>query len=646
MTVQINEFNSLSGAIGPELTLLGQFIGYDGPEGSSDGLYVPLTLTLTDPLSMAKVPGSPALGGSVVSRTQQNLAWSAAVPAPSEPVTTNWEVENRQSTDNGVTFSAWVPVTGSPFAPTVLSSSRTGLPVGTPEIVFQWRVRGVNSVGHGAWSNVLSLQFGGAPVNQPTAPTGFAASSITETSMRLAWTETADPTVTKHGLFLGSSSTPYLDNLGATINSYDLTGLAPGTTLTNLSVKRFNGVWSPASNQITPTTLTEPPVSFTMLIGVNTNHAAPGGFPDWDLYRAYTENAMLAKANKTGSSRPKMLFYSKQGANYGGSSPVYTTVYNEVLADLESFYYTTGGAPSARANIKLVVMNGNENSDKGALSPAPAAGASHTDAQVANYLISQKAVYDACHYAPGGVRRYPNAFASSNPTQEQERKGWVEKWLHASARYHDIVVWSMYPPGRGVNDPAWAVNPRWDWPTFNEALYANTQVGFLIRCFRRTKLAQAQARIDTGDNTFKLAIGTGEVGIASNPNDRACRPYYAVHALFGAMWQLAVQFNLEMWGACWWDQRTSDIDPHNELDDEPTASDHLSAGLGGSGGNNTIATNPSTAQAIRNWMSYDKRQPGSNQPAQWNGFPRAMVSTQAASDETHWWVQYGQSNIV
>ena len=645
MTVTINEYDPDDGSKGAELVLLGQLVGFEGVPGESAGVYIPLTISTYDPLNVPKLPGPPALTGSVISRTQQNLLWTAYPDNSSVPAVTDWDLEFRTSTDGGITFGAWTPASGSPFPASTLSSNRTGLATGTPEIIFEWRVRGSNSVGVGAWSNVKSLQYQGAPIQQPSAPTGLSYSNLTMTSVRLAWSATADASVTKQGIFANAAATtPLVDNLGSTITSYDWSGLTAGQTFTNLVVKRWNGVWSPASNAITFTTLTEPPVTVVMLIGSSQNNAAPGGFAIWDGYRVYNRGDLYAQANRTGSARPKFLAYSEQGPNLGDASPVYATVYNHVLAELNTFYYDgTPSTQSARWGIDLYWSNGNENYDKGALSPAPTGTTGHTDAQVAAFTVSQQALYDACHYAPGGVRRFPRAYAGSNPTQEAERLGYCQKYLGATGRYHDFIMWSMYPPGRGVSQVDWARNPRWDWPTLNDAQWNNSQLGFLTRCYRRTKAAQTQARIDTGNPNFKIAIACGEVGIASNPDDRACRPYYAVHALFGNMWQLATQYNLEMPFACWWDSQTATDKPHNVLTDEPPTSDHLAFGQGNSAGNNSVAANPSTAEAIRNWKLYDKRQPGSSQPAQWSGFPRPVVTTQAAAGLTPlaWWVQYG-----
>lgn len=111
--------------------------------------------------------------------------------------------------------------------------------------------------------------------------------------------------------------------------------------------------------------------------------------------------------------------------------------------------------------------------------------------------------------------------------------------------------------------------------------------------------------------------------MASNPDDRTTRPYYAVHALAGGMWILANQYGLAMNFACWWDNQTADTAPHNILSDEPPTSDHLDQGTGAVLGNNATATNPSTREAWQNWMLYDKRQPGSSQPAQWVNNPKA-----------------------
>jgi len=605
-----------SGDVGP-ISSVKLLVGWDADEAP---VYQDLTASSIGEATPDLRPLPPTLTGSLTSRTASAIAWTHNDNAGRPPVT-GTVVERRSSTDDGVSFGAWAAIDGSPF--TVSSTTQSGLGTGTPELVFQYRAADVNADGQSDWSNVLVLQWQSTPLAQPTAPTAFTRGATTSTSAAFTWSATTDATVTKQGLFRGS--TLVVDNIDPAARSFTWNGLTPGAAQSNVNVRRYNGFsggspagWSPSSNQLTWTQPGEEPPAYTTLMGCSTSDNAHGGTEEWEGWRAYTQSAMLNRANRTGAQRPLFLAYSKQGAPFSGS---YNSIFNEVLGDLNSFYYTGGATSQTRSGrwgIKLYWSNGNENSDKGML-------ANQTPANIALYVESQRALFDAVHYVDPetGQRRFPDAFAGTNPTQEQERTGQVEAWLHPAAIYCDFVMWSMYPPGRGVNDTSLSRNPRWDWPTLNESQRNNIRRGFLTRCFYRTKQAENYARAN-GKPQHRLIIGCGETGLASNPSDRTCRPYYAAHALAGMQDLLAKQYGLAFHFNCWWDNKTSDTAPHNELSDEPPNSDHLSFGTGAALGNNATATNPSTRVVWQNWKQYDKRIVGAaNLPAAWAGNPKS-----------------------
>jgi len=331
-----------------------------------------------------------------------------------------------------------------------------------------------------------------------------------------------------------------------------------------------------------------------MLMGVSNSTNDHGGTEDWDVWRVYNESAMLTLANRTGSLRPKALAYSESGPNLGGANPVYSTVYAHVLDKLNSFYYTTdtGQTHTARWGIQLYWSNGNENMDKGALGPDQRTGPADN---VPGFVESQRALYNAVHYVDPstGQRRFPDAFAGSDPTHDAEKKGIVEEWLTPSAPYHDFVMWSMYPPGRKNTE----ADPTFNWPTYSEAAKDTTE-GFLIRTFARTKQAESVAG-------HPIMIAVGEIGIGDDPGDGYTRPFYAVYGMAHALTRLADQYDLQIPFACWWDNQTDSTSPQNILSDEPT-------GL-----------NPSTRVAWQNWALYDRFRGGTNPPT----FPNTPKST-------------------
>lgn len=336
-----------------------------------------------------------------------------------------------------------------------------------------------------------------------------------------------------------------------------------------------------------------PAPAATPLVGCSASSNNHGGTELWDCWRAYSENEMLGLANRTGAQRPKALVYSKDGANLGGTNPTVATVRQEVLDDLNAFYYTGGATSqtrSARWGIALYWSNGNENHDKGALSITSSAGANpHSASQVAAYGRSMQGLYEAAHYVDPvtGQRRFPDVYVGSDPTTEAERNGWVEDWLTPTAQWHDFVAWSAYPAGRKDTTS----DPTYNWPTFSDANWAQSPHGWLLRCFRRTALAGVPR------------IGIGEFGIGDSPGDNRARPFWTVYYMHSAM-RLATQYNLSLDFACWWDNQVDASAPQNILSDEP------------------VATSPSTRQALQNHLAYNKYRGGAH-PAGWPSTPPA-----------------------
>lgn len=359
--------------------------------------------------------------------------------------------------------------------------------------------------------------------------------------------------------------------------------------------------------------LATPILPSQMLMGCSDSSNDHGGTEEWDAWRVYTRSAMLARANATGVLRPLRLEYSPSGPPLGSSGSAVTTmtyqaIFDYVLGELNNFYYTTdtGQVHTARWGIKLDFLNGNEGSDKGILSCASNAPPNpHTPTQISNFVTSQHAIWDACHYIDPTTsqRRFPDASAGSNPTQNHELNGWVEDWLHPSAQYHDVVAFNMYPPGRGSN-LATSTDPTYNWPSFVQADRTDLQDGFLIRCFYRVYQAMLQARTDTGNANLLIAIACGEVGIGDDPDDSTTRPYYAVHGLAGGMQTLAIQYGLPMPVACWWDNQSASDSPQNILTDEPAG------------------TNPHTAFSWREWPTLNHLYGGTH-PASWAGNPKS-----------------------
>lgn len=371
--------------------------------------------------------------------------------------------------------------------------------------------------------------------------------------------------------------------------------------------------WSVTGSQYLPSGTVNPPVpgDVTMMMGCSSSKYDHGGTDSWPGWRVYQRSEMYMRANQSGTpSRPQFLLYSEAGAPMSGS---YSSIRQHCLDELDAFYYGNAAGTlgtgqgsqthSVRWDIKLYWSNGNENYEQSKIG-------AQTSANLTKYADSMRALYDAVHYIDPttGQRRYPNAYAGSDPTQNQEQSGLVEYFLMPTAQDHDFIAWSMYPPGRGSTD----TDPTYNWTTFDVADRNDLQDGFLLRCFWRTQQAMLQARTDTGDPTRSMIIACGEVGIASDPDDPVTRPYYAVYGLAGPMQQLADQLGLDIGPVCWWDSTKAAGGPHNVLSDEGSNSDHGNAGN----------PNPSTRVAWQNWTDYHEGY-GGTKPASWSGTPKA-----------------------
>lgn len=328
----------------------------------------------------------------------------------------------------------------------------------------------------------------------------------------------------------------------------------------------------------------EPEPARTMLMGVSSSPHDQGGTQAWDCWRVYTRNEMLKRANQTGANRPKALAYSEDGPPLAGT---YEQVKAHVVEELESFYYNPDGSRSSRWGIQLFWSNGNEMHDKGVLALP------HTATGIARFADSQRGLYDGVMTLNrDGSRRYPDAYAGSNPTTEAERQGWVEDWTSVTAEHHHFQMWSMYPHGRKdtVSDPTF------NYPSFDPAsAVKNGKDWWLGRCFNRTAAHGIPM------------IAVGEVGIGNNPNDSTTRPWYVVHVLAHSFLRLADQYGLKIPFACWWDNELNG-GPQNVLSDEQPD------------------TSPSTREAWQNHLTYNHLRGGTH-PATWAGNPKTTWKT-------------------
>jgi hypothetical protein len=603
------------------LTLVGEYI--DEFTGTK-----PLSVSYVGDPYIPQTPLAPTVTATQPTRTSVSVSW---VPALFDgPPVTSWDVQRRSSTDDGVTFGSWAAITGSPFDDAVLSTTDSGLSSGTPEHIFQYRIRGVNGDGNGDWSAAVAVQWNGTPAAPPARPTSLVVKpgTLTPTSVTVQWQETPDLTVDKHTIYTGN--TILRDNLSATATEYTFTGLAPGQTLSNLNVRRSNEAGeSSGSNWIDVTTPTQQ-TTFAPLMGCSNSSRDHGGTYDWDAWRVYSFSDALERANVTGASHPKVLGVTDSG-NSLARGDIYTSrqsAYNNWSAWLERFYYTDPGAAS-RQDVELHIANGNEYGDK------------PTSSTLAGFIQGCQGIYDATRITnPDGTRRYPLASAWLDPTHNQEHESilkeegdpagniplTLKETIYPVVQYLDGIAWSMYPPGREST----SADPTFDYPSFDPDLPYNTalpalqrsQRGFLMRCFRRTFDAQYPTTNPYLTDFRALKIACWEIGIGDDPDDQTTRPWYAVHAMVASMRKLCEIFSLDMPVICWWDNQVgypTSTNSQNILSDEvaPTG-DQVS-----------------TRVAWQNWKQYSHWDGGTH-PTSWNGNPKSTWKNRSATWLTEW----------
>ena len=199
------------------------------------------------------------------------------------------------------------------------------------------------------------------------------------------------------------------------------------------------------------------------------------------------------------------------------------------------------------------------------------------------------------HLVENGQRRFPDAYAGSDPTTEQERDGIVADWLHPSIRYHDFVAWSVYPAGRKDTPD----DPTFNFPSTNPADANVAPHGYMVRCFERVKQALDAAGMPRNAVSFHV----GETGTGDDPDDPTTRPYWATYGFMHQLVTISENYRIPLGTVNWWDAQLDATSPQNILSDEDP-------------------TTPSTREAWQNWYLYDRLR-GGTLPSAWAGSPHA-----------------------
>jgi titin len=240
------------------------------------------------PVSSSTAPGTPNAPSGSVGNAQVPLSWTA--PSNGGSAITDYLV---QFSSNG--GSSWT--TFSDGTSTATSTTVTGLTNGT---AYVFRVAAVNAIGTGSYSSASSSitpTSGNTVPLQPTAPVVSSGNAQTP----LTWTAPSNG---------GSAITDYLvqfsSNGGSTWTTFsDGTSTATSTTVTGLTngtayvfrVAAVNaigtGLYSSASNSITPATVPSAPTNLTRIEGlgnISVSWTAPAnnGAPITDYIEQYS----------------------------------------------------------------------------------------------------------------------------------------------------------------------------------------------------------------------------------------------------------------------------------------------------------------------------------------------------------------------
>lgn len=140
------------------------------------------------------------------------------------------------------------------------SHQDTGL---TPGVSYTYRVRAFNAGGNSAFTNEATVTTTPTP---PSAPNAISVTALSKSSLRFTWADNSDNEAsfvierrTNGGAFA------FLVSRGANVTSYDDNGLSANTTYT-YRVQAVNGGGSSVfSNEVSGTTLPEPPAAPTNL---------------------------------------------------------------------------------------------------------------------------------------------------------------------------------------------------------------------------------------------------------------------------------------------------------------------------------------------------------------------------------------------
>lgn len=323
----------------------------------------------------------------------------------------------------------------------------------------------------------------------PSAPLTLTVSNVQNTSVRLTWTQTADATVTKHGIYQGN--TLLVDNISPAVLQYDWGGLLPNTLYSNINVRRFNSSgWSTGSPSVSFTTASSSGLSplFTghvpgkVYLGwstsetdsvaenqLNTQTPLPAGSVNYTnllgVRRIYNKNATdISRADTNG----RIVWISLKASEIGGSGTAATAWAQIANGSLDTQIVNYFASLVARNKVTFFtyhhepVGDGNQTNDPLNFIAANQRIMLLVDTNYPGHRIIFCQNYIEHHLrSPGGVD-----FADWFPEHMCPGRGGTRPW--------DLITWDMYQYGGNTSATANAgvqFSHRW-WRV--DGLFAGT----------------------------------------------------------------------------------------------------------------------------------------------------------------------------
>jgi titin len=268
------------------------------------------------------LPAAPTLTATPVSGTAVSLTWTTSATA------TSYRVE--RSANNGATWSTVASPSGTAFTDTGVQAARN----------YVYRVSAVNASGAGDTS---------AEVNVATllsAPTGVSTTTLSATSISLAWTAPAGATGYKIERSTDTNTwTAITQSLSGTAAYFTNTGLTAGTDYYyRITALGTGTITSPTSTIVRGTTTLAAPTGLA-ITGTSSSAIALS----WTNVTNYTRTGFKIQRSPNGTNSWTTV------TTLGATATTYT---NTGLTSLTRYYYRLVAVNLAGDSAPSAVVNG------------------------------------------------------------------------------------------------------------------------------------------------------------------------------------------------------------------------------------------------------------------------------------------------